>query len=234
MSNVNFKELQRLSGELPLLIYLAFKGASTGWIFTSSKAIGSDLGISQQTASRKLIILEKLGLIDRRVQKGGEYIKISNDGIELLKGIASILSIKVLEKTYNVITLEGKVVSGLGEGRYYMSLEGYVRQVIKKLGFKPYPGTLNIRLTDKSELMKRVVLETFPPIMIKGFSNGRRTYGDVKAYRAKVNGLEPAALIIPVRTSHKIDIIEVIAPYYLRERLGLKDGDTVKVEVYLQ
>jgi riboflavin kinase len=42
--------------------------------------------------------------------------------------------------------LRGRVVSGLGEGQHYISRQGYLKQFREKLGFEPFPGTLNIKL----------------------------------------------------------------------------------------
>ncbi|MCX8147490.1 MAG: CTP-dependent riboflavin kinase [Candidatus Woesearchaeota archaeon] len=36
---------------------------------------------------------------------------------------------------------------------------------------------------------------------------------------------------MPFRTIHDDSIIEVIAPFYLRGKLGLKDGDKIRVVV---
>ena len=54
--------------------------------------------------------------------------------------------------------LSGTVVSGRGEGRKYVELEWVKQQVKEKLGFDPYPGTLNLRL-DEENVKRRVLLE---------------------------------------------------------------------------
>jgi riboflavin kinase len=105
-------------------------------------------------------------------------------------------------------------------------------QIIEKLGFDPYPGTLNLKLTDSSDIYFRDVLSHRAGILIKGFSDGKRTYGSVKAFKAKVRGIDAAVLLIE-RTHYGRDILEVIAPVNLRQALNLKDGDRVSVEVYL-
>ncbi|MEM0373170.1 MAG: DUF120 domain-containing protein, partial [Sulfolobales archaeon] len=52
-------------------------------------------------------------------------------------------------------------------------------------------------------------------------------------YPASINGVTPAAVVIPLRTTHPKSIIEVISPYKLREKLNLEDGSEVMIEVYL-
>ncbi|HXZ98604.1 MAG TPA: DUF120 domain-containing protein, partial [Candidatus Acidoferrum sp.] len=128
------------------------------------------------------------------------------------------------------VVLEGTLFSGIGEGAWYVSQSGYRRQFAEKLGFEPFPGTLNLRLRREYDDERRL-LETLPHIQIDGFSDGDRTFGPVKCYRAKINDLEDGALISAVRTHYAGDVIELIAPSNLRARLGLKDGDTVKARI---
>jgi len=59
-----------------------------------------------------------------------------------------------------------------------------------------------------------------------------RTYGAVKAFRARIRGIE-SAVVMPERTHHPSDVIEVVAPVKLRDVLGLRDGDRVEIEIYL-
>ncbi len=137
----------------------------------------------------------------------------------------------VKEMLTRKITLRGIVVSGSGEGKYFLSLEGYRSQIRSRLGFDPYPGTLNVLLDPESVERKFLVL-TRQPIILRGFKEGDRTYGDVLAYPARIGDVWPTALVIPLRTHHPPSIIELISPFNLRERLSLKDGDVVEVEVY--
>lgn len=125
--------------------------------------------------------------------------------------------------------LVGRVFSGLREGRYYMSLRGYVEQIEEKLGFKPYPGTLNIRLEPECLQLRRY-LDIFPGVKLEGFSDGVRTYGSVKCFRARVNDVE-SAVVIPERTHYGPDVVELISAFNLRQKLGLEDGDRVEVGV---
>jgi len=128
------------------------------------------------------------------------------------------------------ISLTGKVVSGDGEGRYYLSLKGYRQQFKEKLGFDPYPGTLNV-LLDPESMEKKAMLAYRKPIVLKGFTEGGKRYGEVLAFPARVRGLE-AALVVPLKTHHPPEIIEVVSPFELRKNLGLADGDVIEVVVY--
>ena len=56
------------------------------------------------------------------------------------------------------IEMNGALETGLGEGGYYISKKGYMTQFEKKLGWKPFEGTFNLRLKEeevpKIEAMK--------------------------------------------------------------------------------
>jgi riboflavin kinase len=54
--------------------------------------------------------------------------------------------------------------------------------------------------------------------------------GSLKCFPCLINGAH-GAIAIPERTHHGPEVLEIISPFNLRDRLGLKDGDCVKVEV---
>ncbi len=214
---------------LKTLKELALLNATRSVIKISSKEVAKLIGQSLQTAARKLKELEDKGLIERIIAKDGQYIVITDKGLQVL--YKEYLDYKKIFEREDFIVIRGKVFSGLGEGRYYVSLDGYKRQFIDKLGFEPYPGTLNIRIP-KEELYFRRRLNCENGILISGFSTGDRTFGDVKAFKCKVNGIN-GAVVIPQRTHYPLNVLEIIAPVKLRDALNLKDGDIVEVEVYL-
>jgi len=43
----------------------------------------------------------------------------------------------------------GHVINGMGGGAYYTIVDGYKRQIGAKLGFTPFPDTLNLRLASQ-------------------------------------------------------------------------------------
>jgi len=216
------------------LLKLAELGARNRTIKISTKFLAEKLGLSQQTISRRLIDLELKGWIQRTATRDGSLVKISDQGDAQLRKVYSHLSSIFVEKQPLSITVEGTVFSGLGEGSYYVTREPYKKQFIEKLGFDPYPGTLNLRISSKYDAEMREELETYPGIEIDGFKNKDRTYGSVKCFHAMINNREKGALVMALRTHYDRSVIEVIAPIYLRSRLKLKDGNKVKVEVYLR
>ncbi len=208
---------------------LALMGAVKKAVKVSSKEFAEKIDQSIQTAARKLKELEEVGYIERVLTKDGQFVVITERGKEVL--YREYLDYRKIFEDFDKVVLKGKVTSGLGEGKYYVSLEGYKRQFVEKLGFEPFPGTLNLKL-DKEQLVLRTKLDELNGILIEGFKTEDRTFGNVKAFKCRIDGID-GAIIIPERTHYSRDVVEVIAPVNLRKELKLKDGDEVVVEVTL-
>ncbi len=221
---------QNVSPALLLTLFkLAELGAFSGELSITTADLAKSLSISQQTASRHLIELQTLGLIRRARSTRREAIRITAKGSEELNKIHLRLK-AIFELRPREVMLEGILFSGIGEGAWYVSQPGYRKQFAEKLGFDPFPGTLNLRLKPEYEDEKRL-LETIPHVQIEGFRDGERTFGPVVCYKAKINDAEDGALISAVRTHYAGDVVEVIAASNLRVKLGLRDGDTVRARI---
>ncbi len=210
-----------------LLYTLVKKGAHEKFISTNTIELAAECGISQQTASRKLIGLEKDGLIERKVDVHGQSIRLTQKAIAELKNVYRNLR-PVFDSAPRKTVIEGRVFSGLGEGGFYVGMQGYRKQFVKKLGFDPYPGTLNVRLEAERDIEAKAGLDNIPAVHIEGFSDAKRTYGGASCYKALINGAEAAVLVIE-RTHHPVDVVEIISPHFLRKKLKLKDGSGVKI-----
>ncbi|MCW4024202.1 MAG: DUF120 domain-containing protein [Candidatus Bathyarchaeota archaeon] len=215
-----------------MLLKLAEMGAYRRTAKVSTEFLADKLGISQQTASRYLIELERKGWITRNITPEGSLIKIDEAGSHELLKLYSNLKM-LMEKEYPPsVTLEGTVFTGLGEGAYYIGREAYHKQLAEKLGFNPYVGTLNLKLTTDYDIKTRMELDAYPAIEIQGFTGEDRTFGLVKCYPAIIGNKVKGALIIAVRSHYDFSVLEIIAPVFLRKQLNLKDGVKVKVEVF--
>jgi riboflavin kinase len=214
------------------LLKLAEMGAHKRTTKISTEYLAEKMGISQQTSSRYLIELERKGWIQRGISPEGSLIKIVEPGMKQVQNLYSYLRLLVEASYPPSVTLEGIVFEGLGEGAYYISKDVYRKQFIEKLGFDPYPGTLNLKLTTEYDLKTRNELETYPAIEVHGFRNENRTFGLVKCYPATINNKVKGALILALRSHYDVSVLEIIAPVYLRKHLNLKDGHKVKVEIF--
>ncbi len=186
------------------------------------------LDISQQSVSRKLNELEEMKLISKSETKNGASISLTNEGEALL--LQCLEMIKEAIETKRELRFKGKVVSGLGEGKIFLSIKYYEEEISRRMGFVPYPGTLNLNLYDKRSIENRIILDSSRGILIPEHKFEDRVLGAVKMFPATVNGIE-AAVIIPLRTVHPKSVIELISPFSIREKLKLKDGDEVEVIV---
>jgi riboflavin kinase len=121
--------------------------------------------------------------------------------------------------------LKGTVFSGKSEGAKFVNLSWVRKQVEERLGFAPYPGTLNVKLTGESIEMKKPLIRTagveISPTL--GYYSGR-------LFKATLKNVE-CAVVIPQVSGYPEDVIELISSANLRERLHLVDGSLVEVEV---
>ncbi len=156
-------------------------------VYMTTVRFGQVLGFSQQSASRLLIELEEKGYIRRKLENRKQVIEITDSGLEVLYGELNELS-RILSQDMRVVIEGGEVKSGLGEGRYYVSRKGYIVQFQEKLGFIPYLGTLNVKVDPLYEGGNLRRMRSSEGIRIEGFKTEDRTFGAVKAFRARIGG----------------------------------------------
>jgi riboflavin kinase len=133
---------------------------------------------------------------------------------------------KVVEsKNLPELFIQGTVSSGTGKGKCFMELPWVQSQIEEKIGFTPYPGTLNLLLNKKSADSK-TILENSEGIMIlpeAGYYSGLLFKAQVKTFFC--------AVVLPVVPNYQKNLLEVIAPNYLRHSLNLVDGSEVTMKV---
>ncbi len=212
---------------IEILVLLAKSGAHLHDLKLSLGWLAGQLNLSRQTAARRLLELEDQGLIKRVVGPRGQSVRITPGGLATLRLMHRELK-AIFRLKSRSFKLAGRIISGVGEGSYYMRQRGYREQFKRELGFGAYPGTLDIKL-DEASLELREVLMQLPGRKVEGFKTSERTFGPVKFFPAKLKD-KKVALILPLR-GHYADVVELIAPKKLRESLKLEDGDAVQVEV---
>ncbi|PSP82651.1 riboflavin kinase [Halobacteriales archaeon QS_6_64_34] len=202
--------------ELATLKLLALDGALDEPTKVSCADLAGRLDASNQTASRRLQRLEDAGFLDRDKLGDGQEVHITSAGERRLQ--SEYADYRRIFESDASVHLQGLVTSGMGEGRHYITLPGYMKQFIERLEYEPFAGTLNLELTEDS-VRKRARLGALEPITIEGWDES----GDGE--------YEPAHVIAPERTHHGEEKLEVIAPEKLRDVLELEDGDEVTVHV---
>jgi riboflavin kinase len=179
MSNITFQHIVILS-ELLLC------GAKNNFVELTTNEIAKKIKRSQQLASKELLDLEFFGCIKRNKKSKKYTIKVTERGYQQVYDHFLFLKTAV-ESFKHVIDFEGHIITGMGEGAYYMSLDGYKKQFKEKLGYEPYPGTLNIKLNSMLFVEAKKEMLKYPSINIEGFSDQSRTFGWVKCYPASIN-----------------------------------------------
>jgi len=198
----------------------------------SCAALGDRLDASTQTASRRLQTLESAGYIERDVVGDGQWVRITDAGEAALR--AEYADYRRLFETDIELVLRGAVTGGMGEGRHYITLPGYAEQFRSRLGYEPFPGTLNVDLSEES-VRRRGEMAGIDAVPIDAWEDEDRTYGAASCYEVTLvagdERYEEVHAIVPDRTHHDYDQLELIAPERLRDALVLDDGDEVEVRV---
>lgn len=217
----------RPKGEaLAVLKLLAHDGADHTPVLLTSREVGERIGVSQQAADRYLVALERKSWITRSLAQRRQRLQLTPAAMQVLR--AEYHTYRRIFEGPARLSFTGKVASGLGEGRYYLSQPGYVVQFSERLGYSPYPGTLNVRLTDEA-LSKAALVGHWSGLRIDGFQASGRTFGGATCFAARMDRRE-CHLIHPDRSHYK-DVVEFVAADCLRESLHLKDGDVVTIDL---
>jgi riboflavin kinase len=124
------------------------------------------------------------------------------------------------------LCIKGKIFTGKGEGAKFVKLPWVRKQIIQKLGFTPFPGTLNIRLTEDRIKLKKLLAKARATEILptEGFYRG-------KCFRTYLAGSLECAIVVPEVARYPKGIIEIISSANLREKLRLKDNDVVEVKI---
>ena len=130
------------------LTHLLSKGAKHNFVTITTSSLGRNIKKSQQAASKHLLELENKNFIERIISGRNISVKITPKGYSEMVKLSNVLQ-KNLISSPSYVLLKGNLVSGLGEGAYYMSLEGYSKQFKTKIGYSPFPGTFNVKLGEK-------------------------------------------------------------------------------------
>lgn len=207
---------------------IALLGGMRDGITLSSRELGDVMEMSQQSASKRILELLEGNYIERDVGARKQRIRITPKGEEILR--KEYMEYRKLFENTDKMIIRGEVAQGMGEGGYYICQPGYSKQIEKHFGFVPFEGTFNLNIIPE-DIGKLDVIRKSKGILIEGFVNDGRTFGNVIAYKAKIKNLN-CAIVVPER-SHYRETIEIVCQYHIRRTLSLDDGDRVDVIVDL-
>jgi hypothetical protein len=138
----------------------------------------------------------------------GESERVGRDGVTYLRPLFRIPG--------SVRALAG--VAFTGSGSCSRNMPRNDRGLGDRLGYEPVPGSLNVRLPAPHRLGRPAV---------DWVGQNRR---DRQLWQAWIRG-ERCHAHVPGARSHGPDVLELVAPFHLRDRYGIADGDTVTFDV---
>jgi REG-2-like HAD superfamily hydrolase len=122
--------------------------------------------------------------------------------------------------------IQGRVVGGDGRASGFTQLPWVQRQVDERLGFAPYPGTLNLKPLSEADRDAFERLKCRPGVKLEpepGFCAAR-------CFPVVVETVA-AAIVLPEVPDYPPDRLELLAPVHLRDELALNDGCMLTVAV---
>jgi riboflavin kinase, archaea type len=131
--------------------------------------------------------------------------------------------------------MTGVVFSDLGRASSFMSLDWVQALLVERLGYHPFPATLNLRPrgSEDAKLWQRAKTER------EGVPLTEATAGHCGArlFRIEIHGPAggsgggvPGAILLPEVKDYPEDKIEVVAPMRLKDHFGIGDGDALTLE----
>ncbi len=126
--------------------------------------------------------------------------------------------------------IAGKIICGVKQGKFFTQLEWFKEQCDEKLGFKPFPGTLNLEVSEEylpiiESLNREEGIELISP---------DPKFCNAKAFLVSLGEIS-GAIIMPdekVRV-HPKNIIEIVAPLQIKTSLNVMDDDLISVVINL-
>lgn len=129
--------------------------------------------------------------------------------------------------------VKGVVFSDLGRAGAFLGID-WVREAIReRVGFDPYPGTLNMRADgadlDRWEQVRQHGGKIVLPSPDPAFCNAFLFTGFVEGWESATGSRERAAVVVPEVREYPADKLEIIAAVSLKQAHSVRDGDELTV-----
>lgn len=122
--------------------------------------------------------------------------------------------------------IRGRLVRGLGEAPGFTQLSWVIDQCRDKLGFVPFPGTVNLEVLPEDQALWEQLKATPGPVL----QPPNPAFCDALCHAVVIDGRIKAATMTPHVEGYPADKLELLAPAPVIETLGLTFGQEVWVE----
>jgi riboflavin kinase, archaea type len=129
------------------------------------------------------------------------------------------------------LEVKGTAFSGMGKGKYYVAHPEYQKRFEAALGYRPYPGTLNLKIQDKAIVRRLVELRSSVGTKVAGFTLDGEQFSSLVCFDGRLMDERVTLLYIDI-THYNETVAELISPTYLRGKFGIKDGDEVSFQAW--
>lgn len=132
------------------------------------------------------------------------------------------------EQDWPTTAIEGQLVDGLGRAADFIRIDWVRLQLIDQVGIDPFPGTLNLALTDDVNRASWRQWRSMPGHILKP---ANAAFCQARCYPVQVAGRVPAAALLPEVADYPVDKVELIAALPIRQHLSLGAAARLKVEL---
>ncbi|HET9916617.1 MAG TPA: DUF120 domain-containing protein [Candidatus Binatia bacterium] len=129
--------------------------------------------------------------------------------------------------------MTGVIFSDLGQASSFMALDWVQELLNERLGYHPFPATLNVRPKDAedAQVWQRVQTDHAGTPLTTATAGhcGAKLYR-VEIYRDATSAKVGGAILLPEVDDYPQDKIEIVAPVRLKDHFRVHDGDQLTVE----
>ena len=124
--------------------------------------------------------------------------------------------------------ISGKLIQGAQKAAFFTGLSWVQQQCLEKIGFVPFPGTLNLEIKRSDvELLKNISDRFWEELIPED-----ETFCSAKILPIVIKDIKGAVILLEKAVNiHGSPVIEILAPVKLRQVLGLNDGDMVDIRI---
>jgi HAD superfamily hydrolase (TIGR01549 family) len=119
--------------------------------------------------------------------------------------------------------IRGTLHAGRREAAGFVSLPWVREQIAAQVGFRPFPGTLNLKVdSPESEAAWQRLRQANEGWVL---TPSDPDFCAASCWPIRIEGIVPGAIVWPHVPGYPEDVVEVVAALNLRDRLGIEEGD---------